>query len=67
LCINSYEEQRENQADWLDEIVREFANWILDTYEYLCKDTTTKLSDFELREVRHLVKHVIQNDQEFLK
>jgi len=62
-----YEEQRENQADWLDEIVREFANWILDTYEYLCKDTVTKLSDFELREVRQIVKQVIQKDQEFLK
>ena len=64
---NSYQEQRENQADWLEEIVREFANWILDTYDYLCKDTSTKLSDDELREVRSLVRQVIQKDQEFLK
>jgi hypothetical protein len=28
---------------------------------------STKLSDYELREVRYLVKQVIQKDQEFLK
>lgn len=64
---NIYEEQRESQGEWLDEIIREFANWILDTYEYLHQDSSTNLSDYELREVRHFVKQVIQKDQEFLK
>ncbi len=59
--------QRENQDDWLQEIVDGFANWILDSYEYLFKDSYVKLSDHELREVRIMVTQAVSSDQEFFK
>ncbi len=60
-------DQRENQDDWLDEVVGDFARWILDSYEYLFKDTYIKLSDHELREIRSIVEQAVSSDQEFFK
>lgn len=60
-------EQRESQINWLEDVVSDFARWILDTYECLFKDTYIKLSDYELREVRGMVKQAVSSDQEFLK
>lgn len=60
-------EQRESQDDWLEDVVSDFARWILDTYEYLCKETYIKLSDHELREVRRMVEQAVGSDQEFFK
>lgn len=59
--------KRESQDDWLEDIVDAFANWILDSYEYLFKDTYVKLSDHELREVRIMVTQAVSSDQEFFK
>lgn len=59
--------QRESQDEWLEDIVDAFANWILDSYEYLFKDTYVKLSDHELREVRIMVTQAVSGDQEFFK
>lgn len=59
--------QRESQDDWLQEIVDGFANWILDSYEYLFKDSYVKLSDHELREIRIMVTQAVSSDQEFFK
>lgn len=64
---DAYVDQRQNQDDWLDDVVRDFARWILDSYEYLFKDSYTKLSDYELREVRLIVVQAVSNDQEFFK
>jgi len=60
-------DRRENQDDWLDEVVGDFARWILDSYEYLFKDTHIKLSDHELREVRGIVEQAVGRDREFFK
>jgi CRISPR-associated protein Csy1 len=60
-------EQREGQDDWLEDVANDFARWILDTYEYLCKETYVKLSDHELREVRQMVEQAVGSDQEFFK
>jgi CRISPR-associated protein Csy1 len=60
-------EQRESQDDWLEDVASDFARWILDTYEYLCKETYIKLSDHELREVRQMVEQAVGSDQEFFK
>ena len=60
-------EQREQQDAWLDEVAADFARWLLDTYEYLFKDSYSHLSDHELREVRGLVKKAVADDQEFFK
>ncbi|MCL7421370.1 MAG: type I-F CRISPR-associated protein Csy1 [Methylobacter sp.] len=60
-------EQRESQDDWLADVVSDFARWILDTYEYLCKETYIKLSDHELHEVRRMVEQSVGSDQEFFK
>jgi CRISPR-associated protein Csy1 len=59
--------QRESQDDWLDDIVDSFSRWILNSYEYLFKDTYVKLSDHELREVRNMVTQAVSSDQEFFK
>jgi CRISPR-associated protein Csy1 len=59
--------QRENEDDWVNDITRSFARWLLQAYEYACKDTHIKLSDHELREIRILVDEAVINDQEFFK
>lgn len=64
---DAYLEQRQNQDDWLDEVVREFARWLLDSYEYLFKASHIKLSDHELRELRSIVAQAVSSDQEFFK
>lgn len=60
-------EQRENQDDWLEEVVADFGRWILDSYEYLFKDTYTKLGDDELRAVKDIVQQAVSSDKEFFK
>ena len=60
-------EQREQQDDWLDDVVADFARWLLDTYEYLFKDNYSNLSDHELKAVSSLVKQAVIDDQEFFK
>lgn len=59
--------QRENEDDWVNDITRSFARWLLQAYEYSCKDSHVKLSDHELREIRILVDEAVSNDQEFFK
>jgi len=39
---DAYIGQRENQDDWLEDVVGSFTRWILDTYEYLFKETYIK-------------------------
>lgn len=60
-------EQRKSQSNWLDDVVSDFARWILDIYEYLFKGTYIKLSDYELREIRGMVKQAVSSDQELFK
>jgi CRISPR-associated protein Csy1 len=60
-------DKRENEDEWLEVVVSDFARWILDSYEYLFKETYIKLSDHELREVRGIVQQAVSNDQEFFK
>ncbi|MBS3952277.1 MAG: hypothetical protein KGZ88_04945 [Methylomicrobium sp.] len=64
---NANLEQRKSQDDWLEDIVGDFARWILDTYEYLFKETYIKLSDHDLREVSGIVQQAVSSDQEFFK
>lgn len=60
-------EHREHQDDWLDTVVADFGRWILDSYEYLFKDTYTKLGDDELRAVKDVVYQAVSRDKEFFK
>lgn len=60
-------EQRKIHDDWLKEITTAFAKWLLDSYEYLHKDTQVKLSDDELLEVKKLISAVLDSDKEFFK
>lgn len=60
-------DKRENEDEWLKSVVGDFARWILDSYEYLFKETYTKLSDHELLEVRDMVHQAVSSDQEFFK
>ena len=60
-------EQRQNQDDWLKEVAAAFARWLLNSYEYLHKDTQVKLSDYELLEVKKLISEALDSDQEFFK
>lgn len=60
-------EQRETQHDWLEVVVKDFGRWILDSYEYLFKDSYTKLGDDELRAVKDIVYQAVSSDKEFFK
>lgn len=60
-------EQRQNHEDWLKEVTAAFAKWLLDSYEYLHKDTQVKLGDDELLEVKKLISEALNSDKEFLK
>lgn len=64
---DAYIDERENQEDWLEDVAGSFARWILDTYEYLFKETYIKLSDHELREIRGIVEQAVGSDKEFFK
>ena len=60
-------ELRQNPDNWLKEVTTAFARWLLDSYEYLHKDTFIKLSDDELREVKKIVEESLHSDKEFFK
>lgn len=64
---DAYLEQRERSDDWLDEVAGDFARWIVNTYEYLCKDSRTKLGDDEFRELATLAEQAVAADKEFFK
>jgi CRISPR-associated protein Csy1 len=64
---DAYLEQREQNEDWLDEVAGDFAHWIIRTYEYLCKDSRTKLGDEEFRELVSLAEQAVAADKEFFK
>jgi CRISPR-associated protein Csy1 len=64
---DAYLEQREQNEDWLDEVAGDFARWIVRTYEYLCKDSRTKLGDEEFRELFSLAEQAVAADKEFFK
>ena len=64
---DTFLDQRETDEAWLKEITHDAARWILNTYEFICKDSYTKLSDDELREVKKIVADAISNDREFFK
>lgn len=59
--------QRENEDDRIDDITGSFARWLMQAYEYSCKDTHIKLSGHELREIRIVVDEAVSLDQEFFK
>lgn len=58
--------RRESNTDWTDDITRNFARWILQTYEALLKENHVVLSDNELTHIRRFVEDAILNDKEFL-
>ncbi len=64
---DAYLEQREQSEVWLEEVTGDFARWIVRTYEYLCKDSRTKLGDEEFHELAALAEQAVAADQEFFK
>jgi CRISPR-associated protein Csy1 len=64
---DAYLEQREQNEDWQDEVAGDFARWIIKTYEYLCKDSRTKLGDEEFHELVSLAEQAVAADKEFFK
>ena len=59
--------KRQNEDEWINQINRNFARWILQAYEFTCKDSHIKLSDHELHEIRNYVDEALANDQEFFR
>jgi CRISPR-associated protein Csy1 len=64
---DAYIEQREQNDAWLEQVADDFARWIINAYEYLCKESHTKLGDDELRELITLAEQAVAADKEFLK
>lgn len=60
-------EQREQTEVWLDEVTGDFARWIIRTYEYLSKDSRTKLGDDEFHDLAALAEQAVAADKEFFK
>ncbi len=59
--------KRQNEDEWINQINHHFARWILQAYEFCCKDSHIKLSDHELHEIRNYVNEALANDQEFFR
>ena len=59
--------KRQNEDEWINQINRNFARWILQAYEFTCKDSHIKLSDHELHEIRNYVDEALAKDQEFFR
>ena len=59
--------KRQNEDEWINQINRNFALWILQAYEFTCKDSHIKLSDHELHEIRNYVDEALAKDQEFFR
>ena len=51
----------------MEEIAGDFARWIINAYEYLCKDSRTRLSDDEWRELASLAEEAVAADKGFFK
>ena len=62
----AYVEQRAEKADWLNEISKRMAGWIVDHYEKLVENAF-ELGDGEYLHVRQFVDEEISNNREFLK
>lgn len=60
-------EKRESDADWMEDIARNFARWILQTYEATLKEKHIMLSDNELTHIRKFVDDAIAKDEEFFQ
>ena len=60
-------EQREQDEAWVEEIAGDFARWIINAYEYICKDSRTRLSDDEWRELASLAEEAVAADKGFFK
>lgn len=63
---DAYAEQRSEQADWLSEVGKRMARWILDCYEKLVTHMF-ELGDGEFLHVKQFVDEEIGNNREFLK
>ena len=64
---DAHTSKREDEDEWMNQINRNFARWILQSYELTCKDSHIKLSDHELHEIRSYVAEALNNDQEFFR
>lgn len=60
-------ERRKFDTDWMDDVVRNFARWILQTYEAMLKENHVVLSDNELIHIRRFIEDSIVNDKEFFQ
>ena len=60
-------EQRDQDQAWVEQIAGDFARWIINAYEHLCKESRTRLSDDEWRELANLAEEAINADKEFFK
>jgi CRISPR-associated protein Csy1 len=52
-------EQREQDENWLEEVLVGFTRWVIRTYEYLFKDTCKKMGDAEFERIKKIIKEAI--------
>ncbi len=52
-------EQREQDENWLEEILADFTRWVIRTYEYLFKDTCEKMGPAEFEHIKKIIKEAI--------
>jgi CRISPR-associated protein Csy1 len=52
-------EQREQEENWLEEILADFTRWVIRTYEYLFKETCEKMGPAEFERIKKIIKETI--------
>ena len=64
---NLYATVRQEQDEWLEEISRSFARWIMHTYEKILKDGSVTLGDGELLFLQKQVAEALREEKEGLQ
>ena len=64
---NLYATVRQEQDEWLEEISRSFARWIMHTYEKILKDSRVTLGDGELLFLQKQVAEALSEEKEGLQ
>lgn len=62
-----YQLQRETESEWITDVSKHFAKWMIAAYEIGLKNNAIILSDEELKHIRHYVEMAIQTDEVFFK
>ena len=56
---DKYSERRASESDWTEDIVVDFTDWIMNTYEFVMKKEKIILGDGEYLALKHVIKDAV--------